>query len=239
MKSFDFNRSFITFVTKGRANNARIQVKSCCKFINLQTGSSENYYLIASCKGEDTYGVGPLFLNPSYDFCIIYSPTDFMIIRTYGNAARNNTTAGENREHFLDVHFNLRLVDAELLPDNESIVKATFSNRIINGRTEIVSADGLYSAIIEFPVKTMNVNDIRWLYQVDTGPILLPDFESNKGRVVERFQLAYVAYNKENEAYFVIQEPTSIASVSGESDLKVSHYSRVIRMESRNSVIAL
>jgi len=90
--------------------------------------------------------------------------------------------------------------------------------------------------MIEFPIKTMNANHVRGIYQVDTGPILLPNFTSNKERMVERFQLAFVAYNRNDEAYFVIQEPTPITEGSGE---KVSHYSKVVRADAKNTVIAL
>jgi hypothetical protein len=76
----------------------------------------------------------------------------------------------------------------------------------------------------------------RNAYQVDTGPILLPDFTSNKERLVERFQLAFVAYNQPDEAYFVIQEPTPI--VEGSND-KVSCYSRVTSAKAKNAVVAL
>ena len=65
--------------------------------LDQEAGESEDYYLVASCKGEDTYGAGCLFLVPSYDFCMIYSSTDFMIIRTHANAERDNTTVGDNR----------------------------------------------------------------------------------------------------------------------------------------------
>lgn len=241
MKSCDFSRSFITFVTKERSNNARIQVEARCEIFDQQTGKSEDYYLVASCKGEDTYGTGRLFLEPSYDFCMIYSAADFMIIRTHGNAERNNTTVGENRGFFLDVHFHIKLVEAELLPDNKAVAAATLDNRRLNGRTEIVSPNGRYRAIMEFPVKTMNVNDIQWIYQVDTGPILLPDFESEQSeqkRMVERFQLAFVAYNKDDEAYFVILEPTPVLA-DNPNRPKVSHYSRIVWMDAKNSLLTL
>jgi len=236
MKSCDFSRSFITFVTNNRSNNARIQVEARCEMLDEKTGESEDFYLVASCKGEDTYGEGCLFLIPNYDFCMVYSHEDFMIIRTHGNAERDNATVGHNRGHFLDVHFHIEMSDAEVLENDEEIVQATLANRILNGRTKIADEDGRYSATLEFPIKTMNVNDINNAYQVDTGPILLPDFASSKERMVERFQLAFVAYNQGNEAYFVIQEPTPIAEDSNE---KVSHYSRVVRADARNSVIAL
>jgi hypothetical protein len=234
METCDFSRSFITFVTQNKTNNARIQVESRCILTDKRSGKSETYYLVASCKGEDTYGKGCLFLMPNYDFCMIYSSKDFMIIRTHSNAEQDNTTVGDNKGHFLDVHFDIKLVDGKKLDCNEEIVKATFENYVLNGQTEIWNND--YLAVIEFPIKTMNVNDINMMYQVDTGPVLLPDFTSKKERMVERFNLAYVAYNKPVEAYFVVQEPTSIED---ESDYKVSHYSRITRFDASNSVICI
>ncbi len=231
----DFSRSFITFVTKNRTNNARIQVEARCEMLDQENGTKENYYLVASCKGEDTYGKGCLFLVPNYDFCMLYSSKDFMIIRTHGNAELNNTTVGDNQGHFLDVNFHIKMIDAEVLGENEKIIQATLSNRLLNGRTEITDKTGRFLATIEFPIKTMNVNDISMMYQIDTGPILLPDFASTKERIVERFNLAYIAYNQPNEAYFVILEPTLIKD--GSKD-KVSHYSKVTRFDVKNLVLA-
>ena len=236
VKTCDFARSFITFVTKGRTNNARIQVEARCELADTTTGKSETYYLVASCKGEDTYGTGRLFLVPSYDFCMVYSASEFMIVRTHANAERDNKTIGALKDHFEDVKFHIRMVEAEVLADSQAVVEATLANRVVNGRTEIADPSGRYRAAIEFPVKTMNVNDVRQAYQVDTGPILLPDFTSRKPRMVERFVLAFVAYNKPDEAWFAIQEPTAVAQGRPE---KVSTYSRVVSMKASNRVLAL
>lgn len=236
MKSCDFSRSFITFVTKNRANNARIQVEARCSIFDNETKKTEDYFLVASCKGEDTYGKGNLFFIPSYDFCMIYSMDEFMIIRTHYNAERDNRTVGYNRGHFLDVHFNIQMIPANILKCNEEIVSATFANHVLNGYTEIHDADGKYCAMIEFPIKTMNVNDIENMYQVDTGPILLPDFAMRNSHTIECFKLTYAAFNRADEVYFVIQEPTPITEGSSE---KVSFYSKVIRMDSKNLILDL
>lgn len=159
-----------------------------------------------------------------------------MIIRTHGNAERDNITVGDNHGHFLDVHFHIEMVNAEDLDEDEKIVQAALDNRILNGRTRVSDDSDRYHAMLEFPIKTMNVNDINNTYQTDTGPILLPNFTSAKERMVERFQLAFVAYNRQDETYFVIQEPTPIVAGSKE---KVSHYSKVVRVDAQNSVLAL
>ena len=236
MKTCDFGRSFVTFVTRGRGNNARIQVEARCEMTDAQ-GAVEEYFLVASCKGEDTYGKGVLFLDPNYDFCAIFSRKEFMIIRVGAPYVNKNTIAA-NADRFDDVLFDIKMADGEVLSPDAAVVKATLAGRVVNGRTEIADKAEKRRAMIEFPVKTMNVNDINNIYQVDTGPILLPDFEAKKERAVECFQQAFVAYNKADEAYFVIQEPIP-ASPDQPNGPKVGHYSRIVRMDAKNSVIAL
>lgn len=235
MKTCDYSRSFVTFVTKERSNNARIQVEARCTIVDNIDGSEEEYHLLASCKSEDTYGKGVLFYEPNYDFCAIFSDKEFILIRV-GAPYKPNDTIGDNEGFFEEVRRDIVMADEEVLAGNVDIVKATLDNRLLNGRTTITDPAGRYRATIEFPIKTMNANDIRNIYQVDTGPILLPDFKSQERRMVERFDLAYIAYSKPDEAYFVIQEPISVCTTE---EPKVNHYSRIVRMEAENEVVAL
>ena len=237
MQTCDFSRSFVTFITPGRENNARIQVEARCTLSEIATGKTHDYFLVGSCKGEDTYGAGILFLDPSYDFCGIFSADEFILIRA-GVPYTEKNTVGAIRDLFEGVRLDITLVPGEVLESNPAIVHATLANRALNGRCEIADDAQRYRAEIEFPIKTMNVNDIRTIYQVDTGPILLPDFASAKERMVERFSLAFVAYNRPDEAHFVIQEP--VATAQGQPDSpRVSDYSRIVRMAANNAVIAL
>jgi len=237
MRTCDFSRSFVTFVTRGRTNNARIQVEARCTVNDVQENAAEDYFLVASCKGEDTYGTGALFLEPSYDFCGIFSAREFMLIRV-GAPCKMNNTVGANREHFEEVRLDIRMAEADALEAPEAIVNSTLANHVLNGCVELADEVGRWRAAMEFPIKTMNVNDLHSLYQVDTGPVLLPDFASQKERMVERFQLAFAAYNRADEAYFVIQEPIPVVA-DQPSGLRVSHYSRIVRMATKNSVVVL
>jgi hypothetical protein len=168
---------------------------------------------------------------------MVYSASEYRIIRTFANAERNQSEpAPLLGGRFEGVKFNIQMVDGEVLADNKGIVEATLANRVVNGRTELADPAGRYRALIEFPVKTMNVNDVQWLYQVDTGPVIVPDFGSAKERIIERLELAFVAFNKADEAWFVVQEPTPLADGRPE---KASHYSRVVSAKARNSLVAL
>ncbi|MEW6356922.1 MAG: hypothetical protein AB1696_11380 [Planctomycetota bacterium] len=238
MKSCDFSRSFVTFVTKGRGNNARIQVESRCVISDTHSRQEEEYFLVASCKAEDTYGKGVLFYEQNYDFCVIFSQKENRIFRVGFPYDPAKSTMHANKERFEDVVFQIKMVEAEVLGSNEEIVTATLGGRVLNGRTETTGADGRYRAMIEFPVKTMNVNDIENLYQTDTGPVLLPDLNRRTDRMIERFQLAFVAYNQPGEAYFIVQEP--VPTVADRPDgPHVCDYSLVVRFASENSVLAL
>jgi hypothetical protein len=233
----DFSRSFITFVLPGGKNNARIQAEARCVILDRKTQKRDDYYLVASCKGEDTYGKGPLFLVPNYDFCMIYSRTEFRIIRVHSNHERDVETVGGIADRFEAVRFQIKDVPCDVLCDNKAVVEATLSGRPLNGRVTIVDPTKRYEATIEFPIKTMNVNANEGMFQVDTGPVLLPNWNAEKARWVERFDLAYVAYNGPNQAHFVVQEPTPVVGGDPKSP-QVSHYSRTTHQDASCSVLA-
>ena len=161
MKSCDFSRSFATFEASGSGNNARIQVEARCDLLDLKTGESENHYPVASCKGEDTHEKGCLFLSPSYNLGMIYSSTDFVILCTHVPADSDNTTVGDNGGDFLDVQFHISMVHAEALENARNVVQAAFASRVLGGRTEISDDEGRHRAVLEFPIRTMNVTDIH------------------------------------------------------------------------------
>ena len=75
------------------------------------------------------------------------------------------------------------------------------------------------------------------VFQTDTGPILLPDFSTDREieRFIERFDLAYSAFNNPDWAEFIVNVPTQLYE-----EISVNHYSQPRRAENtRNSVIAL
>ena len=51
------------------------------------------------------------------------------------------------------------------------------------------------SAMVEYPVKTMNIHPERKRFQVDTGPLLFPDLSLTVERQIQCFSIAFVCYN--------------------------------------------
>ena len=229
----DFNGSFVTFVTPHRGNNARIQVEAICDLIT--GGESTRYLLVASCKAEETYGTGDLFRLPNYDFSCIFSDSQYQIIRVHLPLSDDWLETGVSDERFEEVNIHVGEAAARLCQDEDAIVRATLDNLPLVARTELLDDNGGVYARLEYPVKTMNVNDERWCFQVDTGPAIVPDLEREVAQEIECFDLAFVVYNRFDRAEFIIQQPTPV----GEESLPVGHYSRIRKMQARNQLFCV
>jgi hypothetical protein len=229
----DYGSAFVTFGTKNRGNLARLAIESrCLLFENDQL--HQTFYQFASCKSEDTYAKEDLFKSPNWDFSGVFSATHFVIFRVHLPFADNYADRGRVAERFEDLLFQLPSCKAEELRAPERIVAVTLSGKPLVGRTVIQSSAGRRRAVLEYPIKTMNVNDKEQMYQVDTGPLAYPDFSVETENAIERIELAYVAYNRADEAYFIVQRPTPVDGTQ-----KVAHYSQIVRLPAQNSVWAV
>ncbi|MFP3902727.1 MAG: hypothetical protein ACLFWB_00665 [Armatimonadota bacterium] len=235
MRVRDFCRSFVTFEIFEPPNNARIQVEATCT-VTQDGHEPVEYTLVASCKSEDTYVDENLFKTPNYDFCVIFSEDEYRIHRVGRTADAHELDTGSNAQRFHDVRFTNRECEAEKLPDAAAVVKATHDGRIIVCRTRIEDPDRGFSALLEYPVKTMNVRSDPAEYQVDTGPVLLPGLWGET-TALEDFRLAYIAYNRPDRAEVVVQEPTPLNPDDPDS-VRVMHYSRTHSMSAENTLYA-
>ncbi|MEA3404080.1 MAG: hypothetical protein U9R79_22815 [Armatimonadota bacterium] len=239
MRVCDFSRSFATFVTPGRGNLARIQVEAVCE-LSARLGGGR-FVLVASCKAEATYAADDLFRLPNYDFCAIFGEDEFCIVRVHLPVQEDWRETGLIRDRFEDVMIDVVDAPADACEGPDEIVEATLANRPLVGRTELLDDDGQPLASLDYPVKTMNVNDERVAYQVDTGPVLVPDAERDVDLTVERLDLAFIAWNRPDRAELIVLAPTETAQQShaGECRMQVAHYSRVRKVAARNQVLAV
>lgn len=261
MEIVDYGRSFLTFrldflklppqtvshPPPYSLNSARIQIDCRCEIRDAQTGQSQEFVLGANCKTERVGVERDIWLSPNADFRPVYSRSQFLIIKTYDHIGREREVFlyPKERGHQPDRQtgnvagtyesFQIHQVysAAERLETPHAIVNATLANHPLVARTEY--REGRYDVLLEYPVTTMNANERDWVYQTDTGPILVPDLSRPPEELIGGFQLAFSAFNSPDWIELIVRAPTPLPS-----GVSVYHYSQSLRKEGvRNTVFRL
>ncbi len=104
----------------------------------------------------------------------------------------------------------------------------------IVARTEVWSSDEKTRAVIEYPIKTMNLQLERKRMLVDTGPLIYPDLDSDTESEIGKLHFAFVCFNTNDVAEFVLRGPTPVISDGQEVGTYID-YSDVRRVPIRNT----
>ena len=209
-------------------NKARIQLDAIVDVVDEETGQSERFVLIAACRAEWVYAEDRLFQIPSREYRVIYSLTRQ---RTMG---RSITFEGEAPHgHPVSDSFRSLQIDVKTFAQTRvektpaEINAATAANVPLVGRTTIRDPKRRERYVLEYPIKTMNFRPENASFQVDTGPLLVPDFDSEEPEAIDRLEMAHVAYNRLDRAEFILRRPTPICDADGTELCRVLHYSEV------------
>ena len=257
MQIVDFSRSFVSWRNDTLVkppptvsqkppfslNNARVQVECRCEIMDTRSGEAQEFVLGANCKTEQVGVDSDIWTEPCGDFVPVFSKDRFLILKAYDRANKGvmlyppergpqpERQVGSVEETYVKAGYDLKYVDGEVLESTESIVQATLDGRPLSARIQV--AGGGYEAIIDHPVKTMNANERDMVYQTDTGPVLLPDLSQSPENLIEGLGLAFAAFNGPSWVEFIVRVPTPVAE-----GIDVHHYSKPVRMDSKNSIIA-
>jgi hypothetical protein len=235
MEIIDFARSFVTFVTPGHTNNARIQVECACT-LSAPGEPAREYLVVASCKSEEVYVREGLFKLPNYDFSGIFERDEYAIIRAHVSTAEGGYEIGKTAERFEALRIHVARTEGRLCTTEAEIVQATLDNVPLVARTALRDPQSGLEAVLEYPIKTMNVLETDNVYQVDTGPVVFPDLAPPGLEGIQRLTLAFIAFNCAESAEFVLQAPTAVAP---EAAVQTLHYSQARPAGCTNSVIAV
>ena len=233
----DYGRSFIC----GTAafNNVRFWVESRTTIFDDKAGTATDYYQCASCKSENTFGEKDLFLADNYDFLPILGGGYWVVFRRpariserYRTICRVEQLWGEPR---LLLHDAAEVTQLETF---EQIRDATAAGRPLVTQTEIRNEQTGLRAVIECPTKTMNISLDKSMYQVDTGPIAYPDLSKRFDPQIDCLSLAFVAFNADHFADFIVEQPTALVE-DGQEKGKFYHFSAPFSLPAKNTVLAL
>jgi hypothetical protein len=231
MIPLDYGLSFLHGVAPW--NSVRFWVESRTRIIDEKTGRHEDFLQCASCKSEDTFAPQNLFYKDNYDFLPIFGPAEGVVFRRKASLNPGYRQIRASREMWDGQKLGLKLSNKlQLLRTTAAIRKATHAGFPLVAQTEIHDPSTALRAIIEFPVKTINIHDEKDLYQVDTGPIAFPDLSQRRPRLAESISLAFVAFNARHFADFVIEDVTPIEGA------RIHHYSRLRSQGAQNRLYA-
>lgn len=234
----DYSRSFVTFFTRPHqgGNIARIQVDATCRVDSWGTEDGpDTFYLIAPCRSERMYADGPLFHMPNYEFCGIFTESQASLIRTHWTSDRESPDIQPASERFERVAIDLKSLDAQLLETNHDIVEATLLNRRLVARTTLTDPVTGANAVLEYPIKTMNVTREPERFQVDTGPLIVPPFGASDADPIARFAFAHIVYWTFDKAEFVLRKPHVIGQQDGQP-VEVTDYTEISIMSAANEI---
>ncbi len=255
MQAVDFSRSFISFRVDWEKkksqtashkppytlNNCRIELECVCT-IEGQDGFSEQFALGASCKTERVGVDQDIWTEPNADFVPLFGREKFLILKAFDRAGKTvklyppslgnqpERQVGSIAENYNSGGIKIVRTKAEVLDSPQAIVEATLANEPLIAITQL--SGSRYTATLEYPVKSMNANERDWVYQTDTGPMLLPDFERQPDDLIAGMELAYSAFNCPDWIELLVRVPTPIAD-----GISVHHYSRSLHLDAHNQMV--
>ena len=237
IECLDYGRSFIS----GTApfNCVRFWVESRTTIFDDEAGTAVDYYQCASCKSEHTFAEQDLFQGDNYDFLPILGDGYWLVFRRPARISPRYRTVSTTGELWGEPKMMLHnAVGVTELDTFEKIRDATAAGLPIVTRTEISNHETGLRAVIECPTKTMNISLDKSMYQVDTGPIALPDLTKRFEPQIDCMSLAFIAFNAPHFADFVIEQPTPVVEDEQEK-CQVYHFSSPFSLPAKNVVLAL
>lgn len=236
-RCLDYGQSFVC--NTAAFNAVRMWIESRTTILDPQAGTHTDYYQCGSCKSEHTFAPRDLFSEDNYDFLPIFGDDRVLVIRRRATVREPHRQIKRMDEMWGKPVVRLREPAVVIELDTwEKVRDATAAGIPIVTQTELHNPDTGLRAIIECPCKTMNISHPKRMYQVDTGPVALPDLTRRYDPQIESLSLAFIAFNTADIAYFVADAPTPVPSAA-RAVATIHHYSKLSNLPARNCVLAL
>ena len=256
MKFFDFSTSFILFqldLSKIKPktvshspplpiNNVRINIECFAELYEKSTSRKQSYFVGSSCKTERVGVVQDFWTDPNADYLPIFSKQNYLIIKTFEHSqisvplyppslgVQPIRQYGSIEDNFSSFKTIINQSKARSITHYGKIIDLTFEGVPLNAITEIENEK--YRFLIQYPIKTINVNEEAKMIQPDTGPILYSDLNQDFEMIMENLELAFIAWNKTDYAEFLVRKEKKL-----NQEFSVFHYHEVKKMKVINLII--
>lgn len=242
--TYDYSRSFLQWT--GRSQHVpRCAVHASCR-LRARDGSEREFFLAHPCAAETMYVDKDLIHVPSAEFHMTSEPgKEYLFVKVFADEPTELRMAhrvGETVPTKDGRGASITRIDVQMrsfssvreLKTDQAVCEALLANLPVMGRSSFLTDDGETLVVCEYPVTVMNArpSDQRW--QVDTGPVLLPDYSLKSELMVGLFRQAYLVYNSWNWAEVAMRRPTPMAKTG----TTVMHYSSPQRLTMQNQLFA-
>lgn len=237
IECLDYGRSFIC--NTSTANAVRFWVESRTTLYDDDAGTKLVIYQCGSCKSEHTFAEKNLLQQDNYDFMPIYGGEDMLILRRHVDVRDRYRELRKVKEVWgepnMRLHYGETVVELETF---EQIRDVTATDAPLVAQTEIANEETGLRCVMEYPIKTMNISLERKLWQVDSGPIALPDLSRRFEPPVDSVRLAFAVFNAPHFCDFVIEQPTPVLR-DEQNVCEVYHYSNPVSFPAKNRVLSV
>lgn len=212
MERIDFSASYLTWLTRKERSYGRFQIEAVCTIRDFGSEKTETYYLAPAVIAGNVYAKNDLVKQPVYLFQIAASKERHVIFRTFVSPPDDQNSFGNNSDLFEKIEFLITKKEAAVLNDFDDI-DLHFQQHNPMSTYMSYETPKHCQIEIEFPIKHINIQRERRLFQVETGPILIPseaqdDWLSEEQRFF--FKTAFVHFNRLDCTEITLNVPTDI-----------------------------
>jgi len=227
----DFDKAVLDWETR-EASRGRWRIIASAAQSMAATVEETRFVLTPMVMAGDVYGGGKLPLNPAFSYQFAASTSRHIIFRDYGDRLPPRDTADNNSQVFNSLKLDLPHRQLRVMHPQDLATRSSSKNWPLTARITLPLA-GERSWVLEFPVNHISSRDGQnnFEFQVETGPVLIPQIYAGPTDLVESvggFALAYIFFNRLDQADLAL---FSTASDSASFPRSFSHYIRLDKIE--------
>jgi len=210
----DFSKSYLYWITSAEKSYGRFSLESKCTFIKKRQ-EKETFWLASAVMAGNVYEDDNLAKEPPYHFQLAASENEYLIFRDYLMWEQGCDSGGFCPKIFHKLEIHSEELSASKVADMVEIAKLARLGNSFNSIVCFQVNDNKF--ILEFPVKHINIRADNGQFQVETGPILVPNMTSACGQMNKlgnknQFQTAFIFFNCLDRAELLLKESPQVGS---------------------------
>lgn len=221
MDSIDFSQSFCTWQLNEQASYGRFSVDALVRTQPPVTATPQTFLLLSEVMAADVYGRGPrLLYDPPFQFAAIFGPDQYRVLRTHAPWDPRQDSMQAHADRFSAVNPQLAWAPAQRITETDALIAATLAPH------PLVAHIQLHPGIeLVFPVRHINVQTDTRQFQLETGPILMPDPDAlSQAGAIDQLHPAFIACQHWDRAEFLLRDTRPLLRAPADSTPPASQY---------------